>query len=290
MKRNERKYIYALALALCLFLGLISGVRAKAAGTPVYRIMVNRAANCVTVYRKGEDGKYSVPVRAFVCSVGRAGHETPLGTYKTSDYYQWGYMVDGSYGRYCIRFNGGILFHSVPYYTRNPGDLEWEQYNKLGEPASLGCVRLAWADAKWLFENCGRGTEVIVYDDAENPGPLGKPTEIKLLAEYPMKQWDPTNTDEGNEWNTLRPKLYQKDGYTDGVLRVPVGSSPDYIYNLIGLMECNGYFCNPGEYTLTMFGTYDLNTPGRYVVSLIGDGVIDVRSEEYLLTLVVGEL
>ena len=273
------------ALVIALFLGLMPGMRLKAAEEPAYKIMVNRAANCVTVYAKGEDGQFNVPVRALVCSVGREGHATPLGNYKTSDYYPWGYMVDGSYGRYCIRFNRGILFHSVPYFSKNPADLEWEQYNKLGEPASLGCVRLAWADAKWLYETCGRGTQVVVYDDAENPGPLGKPSEMKILEENP--KWDPTNTEEGNPWNLVRPILYQKDGYVDGVIRMPVGASPDYIYRVIGLMECNGYFCNPGEYKLTMYGNYDLNQAGLYDVSVIGAGVIGVRCE-YSMKLLVG--
>ncbi len=58
--------------------------------------MVNRAANCVTVYEKAEDGTV-VPVRAFICSCGREGHETPLGTFRTSSAYEWRLMVDGTY-------------------------------------------------------------------------------------------------------------------------------------------------------------------------------------------------
>ena len=277
MRRNEGKYVRFIGFVVGLFICLMSGIQAKAD----YKIAVNRAANCVTVYERMPDGGFGAPVKAFVCSVGRAGHETPPGTYKTSDYYEWRLMVDNSYGHYAVRFNKGILFHSVPYYTQNAANIEWEQYNLLGEPASLGCVRLTWADAKWIYENCARGTEVIVYDDAENPGLLGKPTEMKILPEYPIefRQWDPTNMDEGNPWNAVRPQLYQKDGYTDGVLRVPVGSTPDYIYNLIGLMESNGYFCNPGEYKLTVNGKYDLSTEGVYNVSLCGVGPVGIRRE-----------
>ena len=32
----------------------------------------------------------------------------------------------------------------------------------LGTPASHGCIRLQVEDAKWLFENCKRGSLVIV--------------------------------------------------------------------------------------------------------------------------------
>lgn len=286
MKRNATKSMLAACLALCLFLGMMPGMRADAAEFG-YKIMVNRAANCVTVYEKTADGG-EIPIRAFVCSVGRTGHETPLGSFKTSDSYPWGYMIDGSWGRYSVRIYKGILFHSVPYYSNNPADMEWEQYNKLGEPASLGCVRLTYADVKWIYENCPRGTEVVVYDDADNPGPLGKPEAMKLLADYPMKQWDPTNTEDGNPWNELRPQLYQKDGGTDGVIRVPAGEPHDYIYNVIGLEEHNGYQCRLGEYNLTMYGNYDLDTPGIYEVSVIGFGPVGVRCEYNMKLLVEG--
>lgn len=119
--------------------------------TPTYQVYVNRIANCVTVYTKDADGEYTVPVRSFACSTGREGMETPLGSFKTSDYYTWRLMVDGSYGQYAIRFNRGILFHSVPYYTSSADNLEKDQFNLLGSQASLGCVRMAASDVKWLM-------------------------------------------------------------------------------------------------------------------------------------------
>ena len=108
-----------------------------------YFIKVNRAANCATVYGIDENGEYTIPVKAFATSCGKAGDETIVGeNYVTSDKYEWGYMVDGTYGRYAFRISGGYLFHSVPYYSMNKGDLEDGQYNKLGDYASLGCVRM----------------------------------------------------------------------------------------------------------------------------------------------------
>lgn len=288
MKKYLEKYVKASWLVLCIVFCLMSGMRVNAGGEkPVYKVMINRAANCVTVYEKGVGGGPDVPVKAFVCSVGRAGHGTPLGTFKTSDYYTWRLMVDGSYGQYAVRFNDGIMFHSVPYYTPNAGDMEWEQYNLLGEPASLGCVRLACDDAKWIYENCVRGTEVIVYDDAQNPGPLGKPTEMKLTAENPMKNWDPTNMDAGNPWNMVRPLLYMKNGGVSEVMWLPPGASQLDIYNLFGMMDFTGDVYDVGEYTITLSGKYDLNTAGIYEVSVCGVTALGVRTEKRM-TLVVG--
>lgn len=287
---NARK-IVALCFAMCMCFGILSEnsiltVNAKESKT-AYKIMVNRAANCVTVYEKDADGEFSVPVKAFVCSCGREGHETPLGTFNTSNYYQWRLMVDGSYGHYAVRFNKGIMFHSIPYYTRNAGNMEWEQFNLLGEAASLGCVRLTCADAKWIYDNCKAGTEVVVYDDAENPGPLGKPSEVKLTAENPMRKWDPTDTNSKNPWNQVRPTLYLTDDESDEVLRLPVGASQYDIYNAIGLIDATGDVCDSGEYILNISGKYNLNEQGTYNISVCGVGVLGVRTEKDM-TLCIG--
>lgn len=174
--------------------------RKSAAKEHDYYIKVNKKTNTVTVYKKEDNGKLT-PYKAMVCSIGRTGHETPEGTgYKTSDYYDWRLMVDNTYGRYAVRFNGSIMFHSVPYYKSKKDSLEWQDYNKLGGPASLGCIRLAVADAKWIFDNCKRGTEVDVYSGPASTDPLGTPTPIKLDTKSEYRDWDPTDLTPENPW------------------------------------------------------------------------------------------
>ena len=168
---------------------------------PDYVIYVNTALNCVTIMRQEADGTLT-PVKAMTCSCGRKGHGTPQGVFQTSDYYEWRQMVDNTYGRYAVRFNRKILFHSVPYTRTSPDSLEWEEYNALGENASLGCVRLAVRDAKWIYENCKAGTTVIVYSDSEEAGLLGKPEAIKIPEDSPYRGWDPTDNDVNNPWLT----------------------------------------------------------------------------------------
>lgn len=166
---------------------------------PDYVVYVNRVLNCVTVKQQNEDGSLT-PVKAMICSCGREESATPEGTFRTSDYYVWRRMVDDTYGRYAVRFNGKILFHSVPYIEESPDTLEWEEYNLLGENASLGCVRLTAEDAKWIYDNCKRGTKVVVYSDAEEAGELGKPTAAKIEGDSPCRTWDPTDVSAGNPW------------------------------------------------------------------------------------------
>ena len=167
-----------------------------------YLVAVNRAMCTVTVYKKDASGNYTVPVKAMVCSVGRAGHQTPTGRYTTTDRYEWRLMVDNSYGRYAIRINGGIMFHSVCYYTKDESNLEYEEYNKLGSPASLGCIRLCLSDIKWLYDNCPKGFPTVIYDDTSSAGPLGKPASIKIdVNDVEKRGYDPTDWSPNSPWN-----------------------------------------------------------------------------------------
>ena len=64
----------------------------------------------------------------------------------------------------------------------------------------FGCVRLSVKDAKWIFDNCAKGTKVEFYSDS-NPGPLGKPS-AKKISSYPdyLRNWDPTDPNSSNPW------------------------------------------------------------------------------------------
>lgn len=164
-----------------------------------YYLKINRQQNVVTVYERDENGEYTVPVKAILCSTGLY-NATPKGVFHLSSKYIWRELHGGVYGQYASRITGGILFHSVPYASKNKSTLYWDKYNKLGQQASMGCVRLTVGDAKWIYENCPSGTAVEVYD-SEEPGPLGKPATLKLDKDSANKGWDPTDPDEKNPWH-----------------------------------------------------------------------------------------
>ena len=167
--------------------------------SPKYYIKVNYGAQVVTIYTKDEDGKYTVPVKAMVCSTGT---RTPtLGVYTIGYRWTWLKMIGDVYGHYVTQITGDILFHSVPYLEKgNHSSLEWWAYDQLGTKASLGCVRLTTIDAKWIFDNIGSGTKVEFYSSSD-PGPLGKPTARKISnAPSDVKGWDPTDPDKNNPW------------------------------------------------------------------------------------------
>ncbi len=209
MKNNNRRRIIRMGVMMCLSFALFllvgtQRVNAEEVSKIPYLIKVNRAYNTITIYEKDKDGKYTVPVKAMACSVG-TGERTIKGTFQTKAKYRWKLLMGNVYGQYSTRIVGGILFHSVYYYENgNPGTLATTQYNKLGSAASHGCIRLTVADAKWIYDNCAVGTTVIIYDNAKNPGPLGKPETIKIPTNV---KWDPTDPSKDNPYKDKKPSI-----------------------------------------------------------------------------------
>ncbi len=175
-----------------------------------YYIKVNYGAQVVTIYKQDEDGDYTIPYKAMVCSTGVA---TPTsGVYSIPARWEWLGLQGDVYGHYSTQIKGNILFHSVPYLTRgDKSSLEYWEYDKLGTYASAGCIRLTVADAKWIFYNCAKGTKVEFYSSS-NPGPLGKPS-AKKISSYPdyLRNWDPTDPDSSNPWHTYKNEDNKKE-------------------------------------------------------------------------------
>ena len=199
VKKESLKFLYGVFAVFAFLIIVGQPETVKAAENSPYYVKVNRQQNVVTVYEKDENGEYTVPVKAMTCSTG-VNNATPEGTFTLSMKYRW-HELDGKvYGQYCSRITGHILFHSVYYSDTDPSTLSYNGYNKLGTQASHGCVRLSVEDAKWIYDNCPSGTTVTIYDDKENPGPLGKPSTIQIDTSSPCRGWDPTDPDENNPW------------------------------------------------------------------------------------------
>ena len=179
-----------------------AGADATYAASHPYCIAVNTVQNEVIVYSRAADGTYSQPFKAMVASCGKAESPTKTGTFKTVEKYTWRALNGGVFGQYATRIDGPYLFHSVPYYSQSPDSLETEEYNHLGENRSLGCVRLAVADCKWIYDNCPIGTIVTLYADSSVQEPLTKPTSKQIPSTGEKSGWDPTDPNPNNPWNS----------------------------------------------------------------------------------------
>lgn len=249
--------------SLILILGIVAML--TAASTQVvyakeelkhpYLIKVNRACNTITVFEKDNDDKYTVPVKAMVCSVGK-GTRTITGTFNTKEKYRWKLLMGDVWGQYATRIVGGILFHSVYYYGNcNPATLATKEYNKLGTAASHGCIRLTVADAKWIYDNCPVGTTVVIYDDKKNPGPLGKPESITLPTTV---RWDPTDTNEKNPYKNKLPKITGAKNIT-----LEHGKTVDFLSGIKAVSSLG----NDITKKLSVEGDVDYQIPGKYKIT-----------------------
>ena len=219
-----------------------------------YQIMVNRRQNCVTVYTYDSYGKYTVPVRAMVCSCGK-DDSTVLGIYNLQFRSEWQSLVKNSFGQYACQFFGDYLFHSVPYSDISKSSLKSEEYNKLGSLGSMGCVRLSSGDCKWVYDNCADNTAVIIYE-SDNPSPLGKPTSIQL-SDFTLG-WDPTDNDPQNPYNNKTPQII---GAKDVTLRV--GESFDKADGVTALDTCSNDITEKME----IIGNPNTSVAGEYKVT-----------------------
>ena len=159
-------------------LGVVSGP---------YFIQVYKPSNYLIIFAKDPaTGAYNTPVQAMRVS---CGVPTPTGTYYTPARYRWLKMVGDTWAQWCTQIQGNYLFHSVPNWTRNNLDLEVGEYNQLGNTRSLGCIRLNCEDAKWIYDNCGLGTQVNISATMTS-GPLEKPEGLQIPIWH---TWDPTD-------------------------------------------------------------------------------------------------
>ncbi|MCD7826753.1 MAG: L,D-transpeptidase family protein [Clostridiaceae bacterium] len=178
-----------------------------------FLIEINRAACVVTIYMYDSDtGKYDIPVKTCTVSVGRdvstvAGTSglntnssyTPLGTYSictNGEAVRYSLKTmhepDGSivYARWCSHIVGNVYFHAVAVSSQSHYALSSYSYNRLGSPASAGCVRMTVADAKWIYDYASTGTKVkILQGNSSKPGPLGKNATITIQG----VSYDPTD-------------------------------------------------------------------------------------------------
>lgn len=103
---------------------------------------------------------------SFVVSTGILDGEsnTPLGDYvieiERGDSFFTPRFGEGANYWVSFKDHGIYLFHSVP--TDENGEYIVSEAEKLGKPASHGCIRMSVPDSKWFYENIPTGTPVKV--------------------------------------------------------------------------------------------------------------------------------
>lgn len=122
-----------------------------------YVIIVDTKMNYTLIY-KGKKGSRAL-AKSMQCTTGAASTPTVKGEFSILD--RKPSFGDGSYVVWnATRFYGGYFFHSVLYY---PGSKSSIKDGRLGMHLSHGCVRLTYANSRWIYNNMPNGTKVYVY-------------------------------------------------------------------------------------------------------------------------------
>lgn len=160
-----------------------------------HKIEIDLTNQICTVYGVYSDGSIKGIMSEFV-STARKGKTTPVGNFKIQGAsggrkakLRTAKMSSGkSYAEFLNRFTGAKCMHTVPYKTRQTtGHVFKSEFNKLGTPASSGCVRMPWKMAKYIYEKCPVGTPVKVFKGKKGVYPMGKPKKYTAT-----KDIDPT--------------------------------------------------------------------------------------------------
>ena len=132
-----------------------------------FHITVDVNNQVVTVYSRDAEGEYTVVVRQMICSSGTKKNPSSIGDFTLNGHKaRWCFFPKwGDYAQYWTQITSEIAFHSVIYARVDTKSLSIKSYNMLGQRASHGCIRLLVSDAKWIYDNVGKGTVVTIRDD-----------------------------------------------------------------------------------------------------------------------------
>ncbi len=113
--------------------------------------------NCKCGIFQGSRNHWTL-IKYFDIGPGADTSPTPSGTYAIKDKVKYFVSAKGFYCHYATRFHGAYYMHSVLYYkdgtVADP---------TVGAHVSHGCIRMEIDNAKWVYENCSKGTTVVVY-------------------------------------------------------------------------------------------------------------------------------
>jgi len=123
-----------------------------------YVLVFTHEDQVLTIYR---DGKF---ILSSTASSGIPELFTPRGIFHIEENRrgEWFFVERFNVGmKYWVGFKGIWLFHSIPFDRGK--NIIAEEAEKLGEPASHGCIRLPVEVAEYIYNNVPDGSLVLIY-------------------------------------------------------------------------------------------------------------------------------
>ena len=261
------------------------------AGT--YKILITKKTKpcTLTVFKKMDDGWK--PIRTCVCAVGVEGsrsNATKTGTTKIKGKRLWFHMTNEGFGIDCwTRYNNRIwpdaYIHSPSYNGKNKALCRNRYQKTLGKHATHGCCRVNVMQARWIFINCRKGTEVIVDNSitkhsdiklSKNYKSMGKPHKVKYKSTN-GHAWEPTDPDAKNPYFTLQPTqiLIAKDKDTDR----PIGSYP-HIFKKVYAIDPNASGDRGAKYNKSGSLVYKKKVSSKKIETKMGLSIVNAENKK----------
>ena len=93
---------------------------------------------------------------------------------------EWRKLDNNGYAHYSSRLDNSEYICSTAYFTKTIGNMNIDEYNKIGTSLTYGSIFMAPADAKWIYNNCGINTSVEILSDFDIPSDA----DIKEFKKY----------------------------------------------------------------------------------------------------------
>ncbi len=207
--------------------------------TPIpFHVVVDVANQVTSVYGRDEQGEYTVVVRQMLCSTGKKATPSSVGDWTLNGRHatwcvfpKWG----NSYARYWTRINSDIAFHSPIYTAVSNSAMQISSYKALGKRASHGCIRLAVWDAKWIYDNIGKGTVVSIVEGMAPDPELRDALKLPPLdKKYCTPLNTPVPTPEPDYYADRKPDLKGK--------KLKKNANNEYVYWVQRTLKELGYY------------------------------------------------
>ncbi|MBR3646257.1 MAG: L,D-transpeptidase, partial [Lachnospiraceae bacterium] len=129
-------------------------------GTGNYYIEVNIKKSALIVYEYDKKKENKEPVKVFPVSIGKS---VKKGKFKISDKYGWMSSSNNNWNKYSSYFTNKNCIQSVNFREKYSWTMYESSYKALGKEKVEGAnIKLAVNHAKWIYNNCGLGTEVNI--------------------------------------------------------------------------------------------------------------------------------
>lgn len=165
-----------------------------------YAVEVDVTNQLIKVFGLDEQGTHTNLEKIFWASTGTERFPSAVGEHvltgrraRWAEFPTWG----GGKARWWLRINSEIAFHSIIYNSNSLDSVNMNSVRRLGSRASHGCIRLTVADAKWMYDNVGKGTVVTIREDlppdpelkaAHKPGEFSKKTWLHSATPAPTQE------------------------------------------------------------------------------------------------------